>query len=177
MYSQPVYRHLELERRFSRFRCFMVHYDCWRNSRTNKRHVWHLYNITAVNQPWRVLTLLLSLNREFELLAFSKIPLSLFTKLVYAPVAIDLVHIVDKIKYTFIDRDIIMSMLLILAFICCNSMRYCCVEVNLYMFFYRLLIYVLQLGSSFVILYTYVLQLGSIFVILYTYVFLWFIEK
>ena len=57
-----------------------------------------------------------------------------------------------------------------LTFICFNSMRYFCVEVNLYMFIYRLLIYVLQLGSSFVILYTYVLQLGSSFVILYTYV-------
>jgi len=50
-----------------------------------------------------------------------------------------------------------------LPFICCDSMRYFCVEANQYRFFYRLLIYVLQLGSSFVILYTYVFQ--------------WFIEK
>lgn len=63
---------------------------------------------------------------------------------------------VDKIKYKFIDLDIVMSMILMLAFICCDSMRYFCVEENLYMFFYLLLIYVLQLGSSFVILYTYV---------------------
>lgn len=102
MYLQPVYRYSNWN---THFQGFVV---LWFNTFADgipDLISWYVYTITVVNQPrWRLLTLLISLNPEFEHVR----PHYHYLQILYiCSSGHDLVHVVDtsKIKYTFIDRD------------------------------------------------------------------------